>query len=227
MNYKMHYDSLIKRAKTRTLTQYTERHHIVPKCLGGNDSIENLVDLLPEEHFIAHQLLVKMHPNNAKLIFALNMMTVSGSKTIRSNKRYGWIKRQHQNAARSNSSGTRNSQYGSCWIYDPTTLQNKKIAKNKLELYTSIGWIKGRHILKEAVECLECRKNFRPQGQERLCSEECKDKRTKTASYHGREQELLGLYEVKGSLNAALKEMGYPGAVSHWHRWAKEVISTS
>jgi len=217
----------MSKAKNRILEGYFEKHHIIPRCLGGDNSKNNIVNLTPEEHYVAHQLLVKMYPDNAKLIFALNMMTVSGSKAIRSNKRYGWIKRQHQNAAKINSFGVRNSQYGSCWIYDPITLQNKKIAKTELEVYIKIGWIKGRYVPKEKVKCLECGGSFRPQKNERICSKKCKDRRTKTASYYGREQELLEFYKKKGSLNAALKEMGYPGAVSHWYRWAKKVISAS
>lgn len=38
---------------------YCEQHHIVPKCLGGADSLDNLVNLTPREHYIAHLLLAK------------------------------------------------------------------------------------------------------------------------------------------------------------------------
>jgi len=62
--------------------------------MGGADNKENLVKLTPEEHFIAHQLLVKMYPGNHKLIYAMNMMTVCNSRQDRNNKQYGWIKRQ-------------------------------------------------------------------------------------------------------------------------------------
>lgn len=41
---------------------YYEKHHIVPKCLGGTDDIENLVLLPARAHFIAHALLHKAHP---------------------------------------------------------------------------------------------------------------------------------------------------------------------
>lgn len=64
MNYSKHYDNLISRAKARVLDGYKERHHVVPKCMGGDNSPKNLVDLTPEEHFLAHQLLVRMHPEN-------------------------------------------------------------------------------------------------------------------------------------------------------------------
>lgn len=40
---------------------YTERHHILPKCFGGDNSPNNLIDLTAEDHVFAHVLLAKMH----------------------------------------------------------------------------------------------------------------------------------------------------------------------
>lgn len=48
---------------------YYEKHHIVPKCMGGSDEPENLVFLTAKEHFVAHHLLSKMH-NTRELIYA-------------------------------------------------------------------------------------------------------------------------------------------------------------
>lgn len=53
---------------------YKERHHIIPKCCNGTNYKDNLIDLLPEEHYFAHYLLAKEHPNNYKLSLALNCM---------------------------------------------------------------------------------------------------------------------------------------------------------
>ena len=95
MNYKNHYDALINRAKGRILDGYKECHHILPRCMGGTDDISNLVNLTPEEHYVAHQLLVKIYPTEYKLVFAVNVMT--GKKKNRPcapNKCYGWIKRR-------------------------------------------------------------------------------------------------------------------------------------
>lgn len=50
--------------------EYCERHHIQPKCLGGNNDAENLIDLYAREHFIAHKLLAQENPENEKLICA-------------------------------------------------------------------------------------------------------------------------------------------------------------
>ena len=75
MNYEKIYQQLIDRAITRTLNGYKERHHIVPKCMGGDNSKLNLVDLTAREHFIAHKLLCEIYPNTDKLQYALWMMT--------------------------------------------------------------------------------------------------------------------------------------------------------
>lgn len=92
MNYSLIYDSLMDRAESRSISSYTESHHIIPKCMGGSDDLSNLVDLTPEEHYLAHQLLCKIHPNHSGLSFAALAMT-SGKN--RNNKVYGWLRKQH------------------------------------------------------------------------------------------------------------------------------------
>lgn len=94
MNYKKHYDKLMERAKSRILEGYVEKHHIFPKCLGGSDNIENIVILTPEEHFLAHQLLVKMYPKNRDLIYAAQLMTTHHTENRINNKLFGWIRKQ-------------------------------------------------------------------------------------------------------------------------------------
>jgi hypothetical protein len=90
VNYQKHYDAIIKRARERKLTCYLEKHHVVPLCILHNT---DTVELTPEEHYVAHQLLIKIFPGNNKLVFAAHAMTRSTRKVIRSNKLYGWIRR--------------------------------------------------------------------------------------------------------------------------------------
>jgi hypothetical protein len=95
MNYLKHYSTLILRAQNRNDLEYYEIHHIIPRCLGGTDDIKNLVRLTPEEHFVAHQLLVKIHPDNHKLVYAISLMSGHGTDNyIRNNKLYGWIRKK-------------------------------------------------------------------------------------------------------------------------------------
>ena len=54
------YYMIIERAKSRTIFGYTEKHHIIPKSLGGTNDADNLVHLTAKEHYICHMLLVRM-----------------------------------------------------------------------------------------------------------------------------------------------------------------------
>jgi hypothetical protein len=76
MNYKKIYDNLITSRRTinKTLQEYVEVHHIVPKCLGGSDLPDNLVPLTYREHYLAHWLLTKIYPNNNKVLWAFSLM---------------------------------------------------------------------------------------------------------------------------------------------------------
>jgi|LakMenEpi03Aug12_release.lakeMendotaPanAssembly.Ray.scaffolds.fasta_scaffold991658_2 hypothetical protein len=80
MNYQIIYNKLIEKAKNRKLEGYTETHHIIPKCLGGKDIKENLVDLTAKEHFLCHKLLCEIYPNNHKLLWALWLMAIGKQK---------------------------------------------------------------------------------------------------------------------------------------------------
>lgn len=80
MNYKKAYlelvmsRQLLKRRKVKG--DYHEKHHILPKCLGGTNDKENLVLLTFREHYIAHLLLTKCYEDiNAKrkMIYGLWM----------------------------------------------------------------------------------------------------------------------------------------------------------
>jgi hypothetical protein len=55
---------------------YYERHHIIPKSLGGSNSTTNLVKLTGREHFICHQLLIRFTKGDEKrkMVFALMRM---------------------------------------------------------------------------------------------------------------------------------------------------------
>jgi hypothetical protein len=62
------YFRLIDRSLSRTFFEnvYTEKHHIIPKSLGGTDHHDNLAVLTAKEHYICHLLLIKMVDGYAK-----------------------------------------------------------------------------------------------------------------------------------------------------------------
>lgn len=55
---------------------YTEKHHIIPKSLGGTDNKSNICYLSGREHFLCHWLLTKMTAGQErqKMMYALRMM---------------------------------------------------------------------------------------------------------------------------------------------------------
>jgi 5-methylcytosine-specific restriction endonuclease McrA len=74
--YTRWYNNITEKAKARTIDGYTEKHHIIPRSLGGSDNADNLVRLTAREHFVCHWLLTKMHLGEArgKMINALYLM---------------------------------------------------------------------------------------------------------------------------------------------------------
>lgn len=95
MNYQSHYDRLVEKHGLKKKPDfYVERHHILPKCLGGSDEESNLVYLKADAHFVAHQLLVKINPDHYGVSYAAIMMTRTTSQQVRSNKLYSWLKEQ-------------------------------------------------------------------------------------------------------------------------------------
>lgn len=84
MNYTLTYLNLIAKAQQsqrNKTSAYYELHHIVPRCLGGLDTPENLVLLTAREHYLAHALLWRARPTSSKLALAFFMMAnVRGKK---------------------------------------------------------------------------------------------------------------------------------------------------
>lgn len=97
MNYKKIYDSLCSKEYQNN---YTELHHIVPKCMGGSDDKLNLTKLSAKAHYLAHRLLCKIYPENIKLKFALNMMSRSTTHQQRylTLDQYDTIKKENSKA---------------------------------------------------------------------------------------------------------------------------------
>lgn len=61
------------------------KHHILPKCLGGKDENSNYVLLTFREHIIAHMLLHRIYPNSSELAYALLRMIQSGGSGRKEN----------------------------------------------------------------------------------------------------------------------------------------------
>lgn len=232
MDYQSIYEKLINRALERKLdnNEYYELHHIVPRCLGGTDDRKNLVNLTAREHFIAHLCLVKIYPGNGALIRAAVMMACGSSRQKRSaNRIYEWLRKKHSAAMKETQSGTKNSQFGSIWVFNESLKENKKIKISELSVWKNQGWEQGRvyDFDKIYYTCTSCGVNFRNLFEKQTCSSECRKAirdQQKFQGFAGREQEFLNHYKTFGSMNKALKAMGFKGAVSHYYEWAKTLV---
>lgn len=108
MNYQRIYNSIISNSKKlekiriqqkKQKLNYFERHHIIPKCMKGDNSKENLVYLTAKEHFICHRLLVEIYPGNKSILFAFWKMVLGGDtkqeRYIVSSSTYEFARKLH------------------------------------------------------------------------------------------------------------------------------------
>jgi len=139
--YTKWYFEIINNAKQTKKLGYTERHHIVPRCLGGRYVKENLVYLTAREHFICHLLLVKMHDYHGLKFALLRMLSCNQHQQRKTNSRwYEYIKRLNSEAAKIRSAGKGGYHKGKSIYHNPETSEEKFIAKEEL---IPEGWIKG------------------------------------------------------------------------------------
>jgi hypothetical protein len=79
--YTKWYHAIVNSAKAREKENdtYYERHHVVPKSMGGSDRSHNIVRLTAKEHFVVHHLLTKMcvdsrdHSKMCNAFFAMHI----------------------------------------------------------------------------------------------------------------------------------------------------------
>lgn len=87
MNYQKIYQDFIasRREREATIVGYSEKHHIVPKALGGGNEKENLIRLTPEDHFFVHLLLAKIY-GGAMCAAIAAMCNLANASTLRDKK---------------------------------------------------------------------------------------------------------------------------------------------
>lgn len=165
MDYQKIYNQLIKRAQNRTLEGYTEKHHIIPKCLGGNNNKENIVELTAREHFLCHRLLCEIYPKVTKLWYALFLMAI-GKQTIKSkykldSRSYERLKLEFIQKIKGKK---KPKDFGKGRVFSPTHIENMSKAKLGVKKPQGTGEKisiarKGKPNLKNAKKVLQYDKN--------------------------------------------------------------------
>ena len=142
MNYKKIYDQLVEKCRVRGLDKsalegYYEKHHIIPRCLGGGNGVSNLVMFTGREHFVAHMLLMKAYPENISLMRAAFMMSSRWSsgalyevKPIHS-KTYETMRTAYAKAVSDQCSGENNPMFGV--THPPETMERIRSTRKETE----------------------------------------------------------------------------------------------
>ena len=173
MNYNKIYAQIIVRATARKdLSGYSERHHIIPKSLGGTNRKDNIVRLTSKEHFICHLCLCKMYSKNTpewfKMMNALQAMRLfNKNHTHRyfTSNTYTKYRESFALVQSFNQLGNKNSQFGTVWINN--TKIEKKWPKDKP---VEAGWLSGRIKITKIKQKRKCNKC----GEEECDSYICK-----------------------------------------------------
>jgi hypothetical protein len=117
--YKKWYDQIIANGVAHRITGY-ERHHIIPKSLGGSDDSTNLVFITAREHFICHWLLTKIYPTGEehwKMLNALRIMRAENKNQQRyetkiTSRVYANLKEEYSKLQSEKNRGENNPMYG-------------------------------------------------------------------------------------------------------------------
>lgn len=160
VNYNRIYASIVLRAQAeyverkagKRFGKYYESHHIIPKSLGGVDTLENRALLTAREHFLCHWLLVKIYPvgsdaHNKMLTAFWRMQSVSEN-----HERYVFSRAYEKlrmefagyigSITKIAQSGEKNSHYGSKW-YTSYETGECKVFKGDAP---GKPWVAGRYL---------------------------------------------------------------------------------
>ena len=112
--YSKWYNNIIENAKSRHLTEGFERHHIIPKSLGGSNLLQNIARLTPREHFVCHMLLTKMvqGEHKAKMVNAALRLANDYKGRCVNSRLYDLIKRERSKYLSETTRGPNNSFFG-------------------------------------------------------------------------------------------------------------------
>ena len=190
------YYKIISHAQSRIIDGYVEKHHIVPKSLGGTDDRSNLVILTAKEHFICHLLLTRMTvgANKRSMWHAVwNMANQRREYQIRyriSSRTYETIKRNNAQALSESNTGKPSGRKGKpCTWGDkisktltgriPTAERNAKVSialTGRIRPPRTEEWTLAQQktIANNRITCEHCNKNVTKSAHTRSHGPKCK-----------------------------------------------------
>lgn len=125
---------------------YKERHHIVPKCMGGSNDKSNLIDLYGREHYEAHRLLAEENPNNYALTFAFwAMANINRKKRCCTAEEYERARKMFSERV----SGTHHHNYGRSPSNETRQKMSEAQRGEKNHMYGKPGVWSGKHLPEE------------------------------------------------------------------------------
>lgn len=202
--YTICYYQIIDRARSRILSDvYFERHHIIPKSLGGLNNKDNIVQLTAKEHFVCHRLLTKMTQGTdlLKMKRAVWRMAIPGStlqKRFKPNARtyeflrleFGFLKKGIKTPDNVRQKISEANKGKNAWNKGvPRTLAEKQkmSASRLLGSKNKTVWNKGKHHsegtlqkIKERakfrvpITCVHCKLSCSPSNHKRWHGDNCK-----------------------------------------------------
>lgn len=207
MDYVKHYVKLIVKAKNRVLgeNEYSETHHIIPKSIYSSKVAhktinmfevdckygkKNRIKLLPQEHYVAHMLLVKMFEGTdtncyEKMVYAAGFM----NSRINNNKKYAFARRKYAEVLSKDRMGKPSGMSGKKWSEERKKLGNVLKGKTYEEMY---GFEKAQELkalrkqnregkTAEEIYGVKRAKEIKKKISNRFISEEC---RRKNSEWH-------------------------------------------
>tara|TARA_R110000744_G_scaffold337669_1_gene442848 strand:+ start:161 stop:745 length:585 start_codon:yes stop_codon:yes gene_type:complete len=109
MDYVRQYKMLIAKHGTEEKPEegYTERHHVIPRSLGGSDDSSNLVYLSAKAHYLSHYLLYKIHGEGpmAHAFWMMSAMDTSGQRHVPNSRSFSTARTANATASSAALSG--------------------------------------------------------------------------------------------------------------------------
>ena len=209
---KEQYYELMEEAQKRGLNKsklngYYEEHHIIPRCLGGQNIISNLVLLEYKEHILAHLLLYSMCPDNKDLFLSFSLLVQLSSNHVTSEELYidlnAWddIKRFRSEFMKGNNNPMKN----------PEIAQKVSETRKKLKI---IPWISGKHHSEKTKQILREKSlalNFKGENHPMFGKHHTEEARKKMSeNLKGEKHPLFGKHLSESTKNKLSKAHNNP-----------------